>query len=104
MSADGAEQLRQETVDLARVLDVRVRSVSIRKMTRKWASISTGGNLSLSTDVPLLPAELRKYVIVHELLHVQVPNHGPLWKALMHAHLGDYETLHAELQSFRRER
>jgi type I restriction enzyme M protein len=32
-----------------------------------------------------------------ELLHLQVPNHGPLWKSLMRAHLGDYERLHRKL-------
>jgi HsdM N-terminal domain/Protein of unknown function DUF45 len=26
-------------------------------------------------------------VIVHELLHFSVPNHGKLWKSLMRAHL-----------------
>ena len=31
------------------------------------------------------------YVIVHELLHFFVPNHGKLWKSLMRAHLGEYE-------------
>ncbi len=31
------------------------------------------------------------YVIVHELLHFRVPDHGKLWKSLMRAHLGDYE-------------
>lgn len=29
---------------------------------------------------------------MHELLHFFVPNHGKLWKSLMRAHLGDYET------------
>jgi hypothetical protein len=27
--------------------------------------------------------ELADYVIVHELLHFYVPNHGKLWKSLM---------------------
>ena len=30
-------------------------------------------------------------MIVHELLHFFVPNHGKLWKSLMRAHLGNYE-------------
>jgi len=34
---------------------------------------------------------LGEYVIVHELLHFNVPNHGKLWKSLMRAYLGDYE-------------
>jgi hypothetical protein len=37
--------------------------------------------------------ELGDYVIVHELLHFSVPNHGKLWKSLMRAHLGDWEGL-----------
>ena len=37
------------------------------------------------------------YVIVHELLHFFVPNHGKLWKSLMRAYLGEYETCEAEL-------
>ncbi len=39
--------------------------------------------------------------IVHELLHFSVPNHGKLWKSLMRAHLGDYETLAERLQKRR---
>ena len=42
--------------------------------------------------------ELGDYVIVHELLHFSVPNHGKLWKSLMRVHLGDYEHLARQLQ------
>ncbi|MBP6583367.1 MAG: M48 family metallopeptidase, partial [Chromatiaceae bacterium] len=41
--------------------------------------------------------KLGDYVIVHELLHFAVPNHGKLWKMLMRAHLGDYEKLDRRL-------
>src|SRR5262245_32820478 len=39
------------------------------------------------------------YVIVHELLHFYVPNHGKLWKSLMRAHLGDYERAESKLRA-----
>jgi hypothetical protein len=42
--------------------------------------------------------DLGDYVIVHELLHFSVPNHGKLWKSLMRAHLGDYEHLEARMK------
>jgi predicted metal-dependent hydrolase len=42
--------------------------------------------------------ELADYVIVHELLHFYVPNHGKLWKSLMRAHLGDYERAESKLK------
>ncbi|MGO9287487.1 MAG: YgjP-like metallopeptidase domain-containing protein [Polyangia bacterium] len=34
------------------------------------------------------PADFRKQVIVHEMLHLRVPNHGKLFKALLRAYLG----------------
>jgi predicted metal-dependent hydrolase len=34
------------------------------------------------------PADFRRAVIVHELLHLKVPNHGRLFKALLKAYLG----------------
>jgi predicted metal-dependent hydrolase len=37
-------------------------------------------------------------VIVHELLDFSVPNHGRLGKALMGAHLGDWEKAAARLK------
>jgi predicted metal-dependent hydrolase len=42
--------------------------------------------------------ELWDYVIVHELLHFFVPNHGRLWKSLMRAHLGNYEDVERRLR------
>ncbi len=37
-------------------------------------------------------------MIVHELLHFHVPNHGKLWKSLMTAHLGDYQATESRLR------
>ena len=79
-------------------LDVRVRRLAVRPMENKWASCSTAGTLSFNTDLLRLDRALQDYVIVHELLHVAVPNHGKLWKSLMRAHLGDYERLEIRLQ------
>ena len=45
-----------------------------------------------------MPKELGNYVIVHELLHFSVPNHGKRWKSLMRAHLGDYEKVEERLK------
>lgn len=49
-----------------------------------------------------IPNHLQDYVIVHELLHFQVPNHGKLWKSLMRAHLGDYENMENKLRRMSR--
>lgn len=79
-------------------LDVRIRRLVIRPMKNKWASCSTNGHLNFSDELPHLEPDLADYVIVHELLHFSVPNHGKLWKSLMRAHLGDYEHLEERLR------
>ena len=78
-------------------LDVQVVQLSVRPMRRKWASCSTNGRLNFNDELLGLDTELWDYVIVHELLHFSVPNHGKLWKSLMQAHLGDYEAMEERL-------
>ena len=68
-------------------------------MRRKWASCSTAGTLSFNDELIGMDKKLGDYVIVHELLHFQVPNHGKLWKMLMRVHLGDFEAIAARLKA-----
>ena len=68
-------------------------------MKKKWASCSTAGNLNFNEELLSLDSDLTDYVIVHELLHFSVPNHGKLWKSLMRAHLGDYEKSEKKLKA-----
>ncbi|MEA4953637.1 MAG: M48 family metallopeptidase [Aminivibrio sp.] len=79
-------------------LEARVTSVSVRPMKTKWASYSTAGRLTFDSSLPELREALQDYVIVHELLHEKVPNHGKLWKSLMRVHLGRYEEYEQELR------
>jgi predicted metal-dependent hydrolase len=81
----------------AKKLDVDVVRLGVRPMRNKWASCSTSGRLNFNADLLNLKTELWDYVIVHELLHFFVPNHGKLWKSLMRAHLGEYEAYEAAL-------
>jgi predicted metal-dependent hydrolase len=80
-------------------LDANVATIYVRPRRRKWASCSTTGNLNLNTELLGMDCELGDYVIVHELLHFSVPNHGKLWKSLMLAHLGDHERLARRLRT-----
>lgn len=79
-------------------LDVKIVWLGVRPMRNKWASCSTAGHLNFSDELPALKPELWDYVIVHELLHFSVPNHGKLWKGLMRSYLGEYEAHEGELR------
>jgi predicted metal-dependent hydrolase len=56
-------------------------------MTRKWGSCSTSGVISLAEDLVHQEACFQDFVIAHELLHLKVPNHGRVFKALMTAYV-----------------
>ena len=89
---------KQRVRQWADKLDVKIFWLGVRPMRNKWASCSTAGHLNFSDELPGLKSELWDYVIVHELLHFFVPNHGKLWKSLMRAHLGEYEVYGSELK------
>ncbi len=84
--------------DYADKMKIKVKSLALRPMTNKWASCSTDGNLNFNKELLDIDKELGEYVIVHELLHIHVPNHGKLWKSLMTAYLGDYEKIELKLK------
>lgn len=91
------EHFKTRVLEWAEKLDVEARAIYVRPMRRKWASCSTAGTLSFNIELLEMDPELGDYVIVHELLHFSVPNHGRLWKMLMRAHLGEYEKLERRL-------
>lgn len=97
-SKDQRDEFKQRVRHWADKLGVQVVWLGIRPMRKKWASCSTAGHLNFSDELPALNSRLWDYVIVHELLHFFVPNHGRLWKSLMRAHLGDYEAHEVELR------
>ncbi len=80
----------------ARRLHVRPRQVRVRRMTRKWGSCSTSGVITLAADLADRRPGFQDFVIAHELLHLRVPNHGRLFKALMTAHLPGWKELDIE--------
>ena len=92
------QEFKARVQEWALKLDTNVSTVYVRPMRRKWASCSTAGNLNFNDELLKLDRELGDYVIVHELLHCSVPNHGKLWKSRMMAHLGDHERLAERLR------
>jgi len=91
-------EFKDRVKEVAGKMDIQVRTLALRPMKNKWASCSTDGNLNFNKQLLVLDKELGDYVIVHELLHFNVPNHGKLWKSLMTAYLGDYEKIEKKLK------
>ena len=72
---------------------VRPQRLRLQGMNRKWGSCTTRGTVSFNKELLNQPADFREYVIVHELLHMKVPNHGKLFKTLLRAYIPNYESI-----------
>jgi hypothetical protein len=94
-----ADDLRWAVRQWAARMGVQVRRIQVRAMGRKWASISTIGNLTLNSELLELPQSLAEYVIVHELAHLLAPNHGKVFKSFLYAYLPDWEERARQLRS-----
>ncbi len=83
--------IRDRVDDWAQRLGVLPRVVRVQRMTRKWGSCSTSGIVTLAIDLADQEPGFLDFVIAHELLHLRVPNHGKLFKALMTVHVPDWK-------------
>lgn len=82
-------------------LATRVAQFGVRSMKTRWGSCNPRAariwlNLALAQRRP----GLLEYVVVHEMVHLHVPNHGPDFIALMTRHLPNWRQLKAELDSW----
>jgi hypothetical protein len=78
-----AEAFKAEVQTWAQRLDVEPTEIHLAVMRRKWASCSSRGRVTFDVSLLVQPETFRREVVVHELLHLKVPNHGPLFRALL---------------------
>lgn len=81
------ETFRAEIRFWAGRLEVEPAEIYVIGMRRKWASCSPRGRVTFDSELLRKPEDFRREVIIHELLHLKVPNHGQLFSALLRTHL-----------------
>ena len=70
----------------------------VRALKSLWGSCHIRRRHILSNaDLARAPNELLEYVVVHELTHLKVPNHGPRFRALMDERLPGWQRLRRRL-------
>lgn len=60
---------------------LRPARVHVRNQQSRWGSCSTRGNIALNWRLVQMPPEVADYVMLHELVHLEHPNHSPrFWR------------------------
>lgn len=80
-------------------LDLPVRGVSVRCQKTRWGSCSSRAQISLNRNLLFLPAELVRYLFVHELCHIEHLNHSARFWALVARIEPRYRELERELRA-----
>jgi predicted metal-dependent hydrolase len=66
------------------IISVKVERVFVQRMKTKWGSCNAGRrSIRLNTDLAKKPRECLEYIVVHEMIHILEPTHGPRFVALM---------------------
>ena len=74
--------------------------VTIRNQKTRWGSCSARNAISLNSKLAILPAHLRDYVILHELVHTKIKNHGKDFWQHLKSLTGDTKNLRKELKKY----
>lgn len=80
---DAKRKLVKRLAELAARHKFTYNRVFIRDQKTRWGSCSAKNNISLNVNLARLPQKFSDYVIVHELLHTRIKNHGKkFWREL----------------------
>lgn len=91
MSSDyPAQDLRRKVYEWALKLKVNPKDIRIQNLNNKWGTCSSDGIITLATDLLDQDESFQNYVIVHELTHLKVQNHGKLFNSLLATHIPNY--------------
>jgi predicted metal-dependent hydrolase len=74
-------ELPARTAQLATQHNLAVSRITVRNQRSRWGSCSRRGTVSLNWRLIQVPAYVRDYIILHELMHLREHNHSSrFWK------------------------
>lgn len=87
--------------ELAAGFNYSFNKITIKNNRTNWGSCSGLGNINLNLHLMRLPDRLIDYILVHELVHTKIPNHGPVFKQTLRSHFPDATELDKTIKKYR---
>lgn len=87
--------------ELAARNGINYRSFKVKRLSSRWGSCSSKGDITLNYFLIQLPWALIDYVIIHELVHIVHHNHSRQFWQTVEEISSDYKALRKEIKSYR---
>ena len=78
----------------------KVKSVGVKQLKSRWGSCSSHQEITLNLFLMQLPWHLIDYVLMHELVHTEIMQHGPVFWARLEAHMPNARNLRKEINTY----
>ena len=75
---------------LSDLIGIKFNSLTIKSYTARWGSCNIKGDIFLNWKLIMLPESVIDYVLIHELAHINVPNHSKKFWDLIKRKNPDY--------------
>ncbi|MDA0263710.1 MAG: DUF45 domain-containing protein [Chloroflexi bacterium] len=75
------------------------KKATVRGQTTRWASCSQNHNISLNRSLLFLPGHLVRHVFLHELCHIEQPDHSARFWGLLESIEPGYRGLETEVKN-----
>ena len=96
-----AEQvLHQLAQIISKEINIEYKSYRVITSKRLWGSFSSQKELSLNYKCIILPENLTRYIIIHELCHSKEMNHSPKFWNLVKKFCPNYKILKKQLNDY----
>lgn len=80
------------------ILGLAPKKITIKKMSSRWGSCSSNGNISVNIDVVCFEQECIDYVVIHELCHLKHMDHGEKFWKLVSVCCPNYKALRERMK------
>lgn len=81
-------------------MNLEPEKIRISKSRSRWGSCSQAGTLSFSLFSAQLPHDLLQYLVIHEMAHLQQPNHSADFWRIVEQYCTNYKQKRKSLKSY----
>lgn len=92
--------LTERLNELALLHGFHYNKLTFREQKTRWGSCSSNNNISLNLKLACIPVELMDFVLLHELVHTRIKNHGPAFKADLEKLVSNFRDLRSRLRLY----